>query len=204
MSAPPAWRVADLIDANSGPFASAVQQGSPLQVLEPGLRNYGGRRVFWGQAATIKCINSNNLLAMAAREQGQGRVLVIDHGGSLSCAVLGDILATVFQRQGWEGIIVNGCIRDSEALASVDIGVKALASNPMKPGKGQPAGLRDVPVVVSGTIIQPGDWIYSDDDGILVSPTQLALPTAEELEATRQHYFELILGAAAENGGAAE
>lgn len=202
MPSPP-WRVADLIDANSGPFASAIQQDSPLQVLEPVLRNYGGRRVFWGPVATIKCVNSNLLLHAAARERGAGRVLVIDHGGSLSSAVLGDILATILQRQGWAGIVVNGCIRDSEALADVDIGVKALASNPMKPGKSQPVGLRDVPVVIGGTVIQPGYWLYSDDDGVLVSPSELALPTAQELEATRQRYFERILGPTADSSGRA-
>ncbi|KAL4421204.1 hypothetical protein ABPG77_010079 [Micractinium sp. CCAP 211/92] len=199
----PAWRVADLIDANSGPFGSDEHQASPLQVLEPGLRNYGGRRVFWGPAATIKCMNSNLLLRSAARERGEGRVLVVDHGASLSSAVLGDILATVMQRQGWAGVIVNGCIRDAEALAGLDIGVKALASNPMKPGKGQPTGLRDVPVVVGGASIRPGDWVYSDDDGIIVSPTELALPTEEELEAMRQIYFQRVLGNAAKEGGTA-
>lgn len=111
----------------------------------------------------------------ALEEEGRGRVLVVDAGGSLRCAVLGDNLAGLGVTHGWAGIIVNGCIRDSEDISTMRLGVKALATYPLKSSK-RDAGLRNVPVSFAGVVVKPGDWIYADKDGVIVSPEELAVP----------------------------
>uniref|UniRef100_A0A061SPP2 4-hydroxy-4-methyl-2-oxoglutarate aldolase n=1 Tax=Tetraselmis sp. GSL018 TaxID=582737 RepID=A0A061SPP2_9CHLO len=106
-------------------------------------------------------------------EEGRGRVLVVDGGASERCALLGDQLAELGVKNGWSGVIVNGCIRDSEDIARMPIGVKALATCPLKSSKRDP-GLRSVPVSFAGVTVRPGDYIYADKDGILVSAEPLA------------------------------
>lgn len=137
-------------------------------------RDYGKRTRFSGQVSTVKCHESNPRVRAALEEEGQGRVLVVDAGGSQRCAVLGDNLAAMGARNGWAGVVVNGCIRDSEDIAGMEIGVKALNTHPLKSSKRDP-GLRDVPVVVAGTLVTPGDWLYADRDGILVAPYELSM-----------------------------
>ncbi|KIY98920.1 regulator of ribonuclease activity A [Monoraphidium neglectum] len=147
-----------------------------VQIAHAGVfRDFGGRLKFSGQASTVSCFENNPLVRKALEEPGAGRVLVVDAGGSKRCAVLGDNLAESAQRNGWSGIIVHGCIRDSEAIGKLpNLGVKALATHPLKSSKRDP-GLRDVPVTFAGVSIKPGDWVYADADGILVSPTPLKL-----------------------------
>jgi len=99
-------------------------------------------------------------------------VLVVDGGASMRCALLGDQLAEMGARNGWSGIIVHGCIRDSETIGTLPLGVKALATYPLKSSKRDP-GLRDVPVSFAGVTVRPGDYVYADKDGILVSPHPL-------------------------------
>src|SRR3972149_12104647 len=132
------------------------QQEGKAQVALPLFRDYGGRKVFGGQVATVRVFEDNSLVRAALSEQGQGKVLVIDGGESLRCALVGDLLAQLGKDKGWEGIIVSGCIRDSSAIAGIDIGIKALGTNPRKSVK-KGVGDRDVPVTFAGVTFNPGD-----------------------------------------------
>eukprot|EP01025_Chloroclados_australasicus_P023192 TRINITY_DN23592_c0_g1_i9.p1 TRINITY_DN23592_c0_g1~~TRINITY_DN23592_c0_g1_i9.p1 ORF type:complete len:225 (-),score=22.86 TRINITY_DN23592_c0_g1_i9:197-871(-) len=145
-----------------------------IQIMQPLFKDLGGRMKFSGQAATVKCFENNPLVRKALEEDGGGRVLVVDTGASMRCAVLGDNLAAMGVKNGWSGIIVNGCIRDSEDIGQMDLGVKALATYPLKSSKRDP-GLRDVPVSFAGVTVTAGDWVYADKDGVIVSPEQLVL-----------------------------
>ncbi|GLC49200.1 hypothetical protein PLESTB_000193100 [Pleodorina starrii] len=146
-----------------------------VQVVTPNLfRDFGGKLRFSGQASTVKCYENNPLVRKALEEPGNGRVLVVDGGGSLRCALLGDMLAENGVKNGWSGIIVHGCIRDSADIARMPLGVKALATHPLKSSKRDP-GQRDVPVTFGGVTVHPGDWVYADGDGILVSKEELTL-----------------------------
>lgn len=146
-----------------------------VNAVTPGLfHDYGGRIRFSGQVSTVKCFENNPLVRKALGEPGNGRVLVVDGGASKRCALLGDQLAESAVKNGWSGIIVNGCIRDSEDIGKMNLGVKALATHPLKSSKRDP-GLRDVPVSFGGVSFKPGDWVYADKDGILVSPEELKL-----------------------------
>uniref|UniRef100_A0ACD5VM74 Uncharacterized protein n=1 Tax=Avena sativa TaxID=4498 RepID=A0ACD5VM74_AVESA len=143
-----------------------------LRALQPVFQMYGGRRVFAGPVVTLKLFEDNVLLREFLEEKGQGRVLVVDGGGSLRCAVLGGNLAQLAQNNGWAGIVVNGCIRDVDEINGCDVGVRALGSHPMKSSK-KGVGERHVPVTIAGTRICGGEWLYADADGILVSTTEL-------------------------------
>jgi len=146
-----------------------------LQIAEPGLVTMGGTSVFGGPIATVQVFEDNVLVRRALEEPGQGRVLVIDGGGSLRCALLGDMLATLARDNGWAGVIVNGCVRDSQAIGALEVGVMALATHPRKSGKvGQ--GSRDVPVTFAGVTFQPGQVVYADRDGIVVAARPLLDP----------------------------
>ena len=144
-----------------------------VRVLELPLRDYGGRTAFSGQVSTVKALEDNSLVREAVAEPGAGRVLVIDGGGSLRRAMLGDMLAEKAVANGWSGVLVNGAIRDSGAIAGLDLGVKALATCPRRTDKlGQ--GLRDVPVAFGGLVIVPGQWLAADLDGVVVADQPLA------------------------------
>jgi regulator of ribonuclease activity A len=144
------------------------QFSAELDICEPIFRDYGGRRSFAGAVATIKCFEDNSRVRDLVAEPGAGRVLVIDAGGSLRCAVLGDLLAQKAGDNGWSGVVVYGCVRDSAALGQMSIGVKALATCPLKTEK-RNEGQRDVPVRFAGATFHPGDWLYADEDGVLVA-----------------------------------
>ncbi|KAL6784251.1 RRAA1 [Auxenochlorella protothecoides x Auxenochlorella symbiontica] len=173
---PPPGRgaTADLCDIHIKEPVDTIVEGSGVQIMQSIFRDYGKRTRFSGQVSTVKCHESNPRVRAALEEEGQGRVLVVDAGGSQRCAVLGDNLAAMGARNGWAGVVVNGCIRDSEDIAGMEIGVKALNTHPLKSSKRDP-GLRDVPVVVAGTLVTPGDWLYADRDGILVAPYELSM-----------------------------
>ena len=153
---------ADLIDAH----------GDKLQSCELQFRQYGGRRIFHGPVRTIKTLEDNALVKQLLSGPGHGAVLVIDGGGSLRTALLGDMIAGAAQKNGWAGVILHGAVRDTLALAQLDLGVKALGSNPRKSAK-QGTGAVDVPVSLGGVTFSPGAWVYSDDDGIVLSAGQL-------------------------------
>ena len=139
-----------------------------MQVVDAGyLRDFGGVKRFSGPAVTIQCFENNPLVRQALGEPGEGRVLVVDGGGSTRCALLGDNLAAMAANNGWSGVIINGCLRDTEDIAKTPVGVKAIAPHPVKSSKRDP-GLRDVPVTFAGVTVRPGDWIYADMDGVLV------------------------------------
>lgn len=153
---------ADLCDAHEG----------TVRVVEPMFSSFGGRDAFHGQIATLKLFEDNSLVRMALESPGEGRVLVIDGGGSLRRALLGDQLAALAVQHRWAGIIVYGCIRDSRAIGDMDIGVFAIDTHPMKTVK-RNAGEPDIPVSFGGVTFIPGEWLYADDDGVIVSAAPL-------------------------------
>ncbi len=136
------------------------------------MQNFGRRPRFSGPISTVKCFEDNSLVRAALEEPGNGRVLVVDGGASIRCALVGDKLAQLGMNNGWAGLVVHGCIRDSAVVATLDIGIKALGANPrrsVKQGKGE----RDVPLVFADTTFMPGEYLYADEDGILLSPEGL-------------------------------
>jgi len=156
------FKTADLFDD----FADRVQ------VCDPVFRDFGGRRRFWGTISTVKCFEDNSLVKAALAEPGEGRVLVVDAGGSLRCAMLGDLLAASAVENGWSGVLMFGCVRDSVDIAGMALGVKALAANPRKSEK-RGEGQRDISVSFGGVCFRAGEHIYCDEDGILVSAEPL-------------------------------
>lgn len=152
----------DLSDA--APEARAVQ----LQFF-----NYGQIKQFGGQAVTIKCHEDNSLVKECAGEPGEGRVIVVDGGGSQRRALLGDMLAEKAAANGWSGLVINGVIRDVDEIGVTALGVQALGTCPIKTDK-LGAGQRDIAIEIGGVTIAPGDFVYADNNGVLVSKTALA------------------------------
>jgi len=146
-----------------------------VEVVEPMLGTYGGRPAFGGPIATVKCFEDNSVVAERVTEPGEGRVLVVDAGGSRRCGMLGDNLAAQAAGNGWAGVIVYGCVRDVDALARTELGIQALASHPRKSRK-QGVGERDVPVTFGGVTFQPGAYCYADRNGVIVAPRALEIP----------------------------
>lgn len=143
-------------------------------VLEPLFSDFGGKRKFCGEVVTVKCFEDNSLLRDLVRSEGHGKVIVVDGGGSMRRALLGDLLAADAARNGWQGIVINGCVRDVEILATIDLGVKALGCHPVKTDK-RGEGQQDIPLGFAGAAIRPGDWLYADPNGIVVTPRQLVI-----------------------------
>ena len=148
------------------------QYGDSLRVLSPMLKTFGGNNCFHGKISTIKCHEDNSFVADAVKEEGDGSVLVVDGGGSLRCALLGDNLAAIAASNSWAGIIVFGCVRDVVALKNISLGIQAIAPHPMKSVKRQ-VGLRDVEVSFGGVSFIPGQYVYADDNGVIVSEDEL-------------------------------
>src|ERR1700686_1935731 len=142
------------------------------QSCETQFVGYGRRRAFFGRIRTVKCHEDNALLKTVISGPGRGDVLVIDGGASYRCALMGDVIAGLGLQNGWAGAVINGVVRDVTALESMDFAVKALGSNPRRGAKSG-AGQVDVPVAFGGTTFTPGHWLYSDEDGILVSAAPL-------------------------------
>jgi len=153
---------ADLIDAHE-----AILTSCPLQ-----FRNLGGRPRFHGPIRTLKVFEDNALVKAALSTAGAGAVLVIDGGGSLNRALVGDIIGGLAVSNGWAGVVVNGAVRDSVALSALDLGLKALGTNPARSARAG-AGQADIPVTFGGMTFAPGQWLYSDADGIVVAPHAL-------------------------------
>lgn len=143
-----------------------------FRVLPPAFRDYGKRIKFAGRVSTVKCHEDNTLVKAALDTPGEGRVLVVDGGGSLRRALVGGNLGAAGAKNGWAGIVVDGCVRDSAELATCDLGIRALALMPL-PTEKRNEGQRDVAVQIQGVWVRPGDWLYADEDGIVVSATAL-------------------------------
>ncbi len=144
-----------------------------FRVLPPVFRNFGALVRFSGQVATVRCFEDNSLVKAAVDSPGLGRVLVVDGGGSLRRALLGGNLGAAAARNGWAGVLVDGCVRDVAELAPLALGILALASVPMPPEK-RAQGQSDVPVQVQGVWVRPGDWLYADADGVVIGSKPLA------------------------------
>ena len=143
-----------------------------LFVLPPTFDHFGKRASFSGIAATLKVFEDNALVRSALETPGHGSVLVVDGGGSLRCALVGGNLGKLAEKNGWAGVIVYGCVRDVDELDACDIGIRALGVHPRRSvRKGQ--GDTGLAITVAGVMIRPGDWIYADRDGVLVSHEQL-------------------------------
>lgn len=140
-----------------------------LQVCEPIFLDFGGELAFCGPIKTLKIFEDNVLVRSVLETPGQGRVLVVDGGGSMRCALVGGNLGVLAVDNGWAGIVVNGCVRDTEELAGQAVGIKALAPHPRKSEKGLHSGHEDRDVQFAGVRFSPGAWLYADGDGIVVS-----------------------------------
>lgn len=158
----PHFLTTDLCDAHEG----------RIRIAAPLFRSYGGRPAFCGPIATLKLFEDNGLVRKTLDTSGHGRVLVIDGGGSLRCALLGDQLAALAVANGWAGVVVWGCIRDSVAIGAMDLGVFALATHPQKTVK-KNLGETGIPVNFAGVDFVPGEWLYADADGLIVSAEPL-------------------------------
>ena len=143
-----------------------------VRILEPIFHSYGGRSAFSGPISTIKCHEDNSQIRAAVGEPGEGRVLVVDGGGSMRHALLGDQLAAQGQANGWTGVVIFGAVRDVEILLTLDIGVRALYCFPLRTEK-KGIGERDIPIHFAGVNIRPGMYLYADDNGILVADKAL-------------------------------
>jgi len=156
---------ADLCDKHS----------ATLKIAEPiGFNNYGGHAAFMGKIHTVKCFENNHFVRAALEHNGEGKVLVVDGGGSMRCALLGDMLGELAVKNKWNGVIVYGCIRDSAAMAKLPLGVKALNTHPLKSVK-KNEGEENVTLHIAGIDFIPGEYLYSDGDGIVLSEKALEL-----------------------------
>ena len=156
------FKTADLCDDHS----------DDLIILNQQFNSYGKVDSFYGQITTVKCFNDNSKVREAVNSEGSRKVLVVDGNASTDCALLGDMLAEAAVKNNWSGIIVNGCIRDSDVIANIDLGVFALSTIPLKSVK-KNIGDRDVLVNFMGIDFNPGDYIYADLDGIIISKKEL-------------------------------
>ncbi len=138
-----------------------------FRVLPPIFRDFGKRTRFAGQVSTVKCFEDNSVVKAALESPGQGRVLVVDGGASLRRALVGGNIGVSAARNGWAGVVVNGCVRDVAELAECDVGIRALAVIPL-PTERRNEGQRDVPVLIDGVWVRPGDWLVADADGIVI------------------------------------
>ncbi|MBP0597041.1 ribonuclease E activity regulator RraA [Herbaspirillum sp. LeCh32-8] len=157
----------DLCDANEDKLAAGT-----LHVLPPIFASFGRKPAFAGPARTLKVFEDNVLVRAALETPGDGHVLVVDGGGSLRCALVGGNLGQLAEKNGWAGILVNGCVRDALELNACEVGIRALATHPQRSFR-KGAGDRDLRVTIAGVAVHPGDWIYADVDGVLVSRAAL-------------------------------
>ena len=162
-----AFATTDLLDAHE----ADIEIGR-VRVFQPAFIALGRRQAFAGQVVTLKLFEDNSLLAELVKTPGAGRVVVVDGGGSLRRGVFGGNLAAAAARNGWAGLLIYGCARDADEIDACTIGVRALALHPrrsVKRGEGQ----RDVVVSFMGSTFRPGQWLYADRDGVVVSDVRL-------------------------------
>ena len=148
------------------------EYGEKLRVLAPGLQHFGGKHAFYGAVVTVSAPRDNSKVAELLEGEGLGRVLVVDGGAAMDCALLGDRLAELAVRNGWAGVIVNGCIRDTAQIGTMPLAVMALGSFPRKTIK-QGRGEINIEIEFLQVKIRPGDYLYADDDGVVLSPELL-------------------------------
>ncbi len=146
-----------------------------VNIAEPIFRSYGAKPSFGGQIVTVKCFEDNSRVKELAATNGNAKVMVVDGGGSLKRALLGDLIAESARENNWEGVIINGCIRDVDVIADIGIGVKALNCIPLKTER-KGLGETNIPVSFAGVIFNPGEYVYSDETGIIVSASELKMP----------------------------
>lgn len=146
-----------------------------ITVVEPGFRNYGGALSFGGEIITVKCFEDNSRVKELVEEDGEGKVMIVDAGGSMRRACLGDRLAKKAVSNRWVGIIMYGCIRDVDVIAELPLGVQALGAHPMKTDK-KGIGEVNLSVTFKGVTFSPGHYVYADNNGIIVSPSPLIMP----------------------------
>ncbi len=171
----PTFATCDLCDAHKNDSPEA------FRVLPPVFRDFGGTRHFCGPVVTVKCFEDNSSVKAAVDSVGYldtsagrvGQILVVDGGGSLRRALLGGNLGAAAARNGWAGVVIDGCVRDVAELAVQPVGIRALASMPL-PTEKRHAGLTGLAVQIQGVWVRPGDWLYADEDGMVVSDRQLA------------------------------
>jgi regulator of ribonuclease activity A len=164
----------DLCDAQKAVYAEG---DGAFRVLPPVFHSYGGRSKFCGPVLTVKCFEDNSPVKAALESPGVietpfgrvGRVLVVDSGGSLRRALIGGNIAAAAAKNGWAGVVIDGAARDKAELAAADVGIRALALLPMPTDRKAP-GQTGVPVLIQGVWVRTGDWLYADDDGIVVTP----------------------------------
>lgn len=156
------WTTADLCDA----YPDQVDIAMPL------FKDFGKYPVFGGEISTVQCFEDNSLVRTRLKTPGTGKVLVVNGYASMNCALLGDRLAESAATNGWQGIIVYGCVRDTSVLIQTKIGIKALAAHPQK-SKKENTGEVDVPVTFAGIRFVPGEYVYADQDGVIVSKENL-------------------------------
>ena len=153
------WATVDLCDEHE----------AQAQSCDVAWRRFGGRTAFAGRAATVRCFEDNVLMKQALTEPGEGRVLVVDAGGSTRVALMGDLVAQLAVDNGWTGVVILGAVRDIAALATLPLGVVALGCVPRRSLKNG-LGERDIEVTIGGALVRPGDAVYVDEDGVLVLP----------------------------------
>jgi len=159
------YKTADLCDAHSD---KAI-------ITDPiGFKDYGGRKIFGGEIHTLKTYEDHAWVEKILETDGTGKVLVVDGGGSMRCAITGDRLAGIGVKNNWNGIIIYGCIRDSATLALLDIGIKALATYPISRVTNT-LWQENIAVCFAGATFMPGQFVYCDEDGIIISPTELTI-----------------------------
>ena len=143
-----------------------------LQVAEDIFNDFGGRKTFNGEMVTVKVFEDNTFVRIALEADGTGKVLVVDGGGSLRCALVGGLIGALAKKNNWNGIVVFGCIRDSEEIAGIDVGVKAIGTCPVKSVK-RNEGQTNIPVRFAGVNFIAGHFLYADEDGLVLSEKAL-------------------------------
>ena len=143
-----------------------------VQTLMPILKHFGATQQFYGEVVTVKCFEDNSVVKAQAAQTGEGRVMVVDGGGSLRCALMGDQIALTAHRNGWAGVIIYGCVRDVVDMMSMEFGIMALASIPRKSTR-RDEGQLNIPIRFGDVSFHPGDWVYADLNGVLVSRESL-------------------------------
>lgn len=164
---PTDFATCDLCDAHK------TDTDGAFRVLPPVFHDYGARRKFCGPVVTVKCFEDNTPVKAAVESSGQGRVLVVDGGGSLRRALLGGNLGAAAAKNGWAGVVIDGAVRDTAELAACDTGIRALALIPLPTDRKTP-GQTGIAVQIQGVWVRPGDWLYADADGIVVMPPPAA------------------------------
>lgn len=147
---------------------------SQVTLLNLPLQNFGMRSAFWGEIVTVRCYHDNSKVKETLSQPGKGKVLVVDGNGSCQKALMGDQVAIMAIENGWEGVIINGAIRDVVAMSQMDLGIKALGTSPFKTDK-RGAGEVNVTLTLHNQMVQPGDYLYADWNGILLSEQLLTL-----------------------------